>query len=68
VKKEKYEELKDRIAEGQFVTVKDKEAFETFIDKVLTNVERKKQGSAKDLQVIAIDELGLVNTLLDYQP
>jgi len=68
VKKEKYEELKDRIAEGEFVSVKDKEAFENFIDKMLANVERKQRGSAKDLQVIAIDELGILNTLLDYQP
>jgi len=68
VKKEKYEELKDRIAEGEFVSVKDKEAFENFIDKTLANVERKQRGSAKDLQVIAIDELGILNTLLDYQP
>ena len=44
-----------------------KEAFVTFIDKMLATVERKKRGSAIDLQVVSINELDFINALLEYK-
>jgi len=48
-KVDKYELLKEEIATAQWVDAADGKAFENFVDEMLSNVERRKFGSSKDL-------------------
>jgi len=66
-KKDRYVLLKEEIASAQWINSADAKVFENFVDTMLANVERKKLGSSTNLQVIHIDELGLLKSLMGYQ-
>jgi hypothetical protein len=65
-KKDRYVLLKEEIAEAQWVHPAEAKAFENFVDTMLANVERRKLGSSTNLQVIHIDELGFLKSLMGF--